>query len=130
MSDTQTLTPAPENATRRSRTIAWGTTIAGATALGLAVLVGLTEIAGLSIPFSTAGPGAVIVVGLLILLVGLAVVIRSGRSSRIAFAEATDTGRPSAQIAPPPTVEHMDPALPPPARTGTSTEDGSAQSSH
>ena len=82
MSDTQTPTPeVTGTSARRPRTIAWGTTIAGAIALGLAVLIGLSEIAGLSIPFRTAGPGAVIVVGLVILLAGLAVVIRSGRST-------------------------------------------------
>ena len=45
------------------RIIPWGTVLAGAVALGTAVLIGLTEIAGVSVPFRSAGPGAVIVVG-------------------------------------------------------------------
>ena len=49
------------------RTIPWGTVVAGALALGVAVLVALTEMAGVSIPLAGAGPGAVIVVGLLII---------------------------------------------------------------
>lgn len=63
------------------RTIPWGTVIAGTIALGAAVLVGLTEMAGVSIPVAGAGPGAVIVVGLLILVTGLVVVLRSNRAA-------------------------------------------------
>ena len=64
------------------RTIPWGTVLAGAIALGTAVLVGLSEVAGVSIPVRSAGPGAVIIVGILILAVGLVVVLRSGRADR------------------------------------------------
>lgn len=132
------------------RTIAWGTTIAGAIALGLAVLVGLTEIADLSIPFRTAGPGAVIVVGVLILLIGLVVVIRSGRSGTAHSAGAPVRGHIAAAPPPPPVGSSAldmpadssspqsaprpdaaaDGTPPPPAPTGTSTEDGPAQSNH
>jgi hypothetical protein len=64
------------------RTIPWGTVLAGAIALGTAVLIGLSEVAGVSIPVRSAGPGAVIIVGILILAVGLVVVLRSGRADR------------------------------------------------
>ena len=84
------------------RIIPWGTVVAGGIALGTALLVGLTEIGGVSIPFGSAGPGAVIVVGLLILLAGLVVVLRSGRAARAASTAAepstphsTTSGTPS-----------------------------------
>jgi hypothetical protein len=64
------------------RTIPWGTVLAGAIALGTAVLIGLSEVAGVSVPVRSAGPGAVIIVGILILAVGLVVVLRSGRADR------------------------------------------------
>lgn len=133
-----TPTPTSPDSVRPQRGIAWGTTIAGTIAVGIAVLIGLTEIAGLSIPFSTAGPGAVIVVGLLILLAGVAVVIRSGRSAASA-PQPTVAQLSAPQVsAPPPTTPlagsathtAAEDAGPPPARPVTAAEDGPAQSSH
>ena len=87
------------------RIIPWGTVVAGGIALGTALLVGLTEIGGVSIPFGSAGPGAVIVVGLLILLAGLVVVLRSGRSARAA-STAAEPSTPAPSTAEP---EHAEP---------------------
>ncbi|MGA8048363.1 MAG: hypothetical protein WCA30_19080 [Dermatophilaceae bacterium] len=159
----QTHSPAQSETTTRPRTIAWGTTIAGMIALGLAILVGLTEIADLSIPFRTAGPGAVIVVGVLILLVGLIVVIRSGRRgtadrnrtpgpAQITASSGAPSPSAHSPAAPPPPPVGSSPldmptepsapqsgprpsaaaddTPPPPAPSGTSMEDGPAQSSH
>jgi hypothetical protein len=82
------------------RTIPWGTVLAGSLALGLAVLVGLTEIAGVSMPIRSAGPGAVLVVGVLILLTGLVAVLRSGRSARgrVAAPAAASSTEPPAPL--------------------------------
>lgn len=63
------------------RVIPWGTVIAGVIAVGTAVIIGLVHIGGWTVPFQTAGPGAVIVVGVLIVLAGLLAVLRSNRSS-------------------------------------------------
>ena len=96
-----TQTSTSTDPARRPRTVAWGTTIAGSTAVVLALLVGLTEIAGVSIPFRTAGPGAVVAVGLVILLAGLVVVIRTGRSER--SAPVVPTPEPVAEASSAPT---------------------------
>lgn len=63
------------------RIIPWGTVIAGTIAVGTAVVIGLVHIGGWTVPFQTAGPGAVIVIGVLIVLAGLLAVLRSNRSS-------------------------------------------------
>jgi hypothetical protein len=118
------------------RTIPWGTVLAGSIALGLAVLVGLTEIAGVSMPIRSAGPGAVLVVGVLILLTGLVAVLRSGRSARrrvaVPAASSTDPAAPlsrepatplsrepaaplSSEPVPPPSTEPASPLAAPPA---------------
>jgi hypothetical protein len=113
------------------RTIPWGTVLAGSIALGLAVLVGLTEIAGVSMPIRSAGPGAVLVVGVLILLTGLVAVLRSGRSARgqvagPAAASSTEPPAPlpsepaaplSSEPVPPPSTEPASPLPAPPAAT-------------
>ncbi len=57
------------------RVIPWGTMFAGTIALGTAVVIGLVHIVGWTVPFTTAGPGAVIVVGVLIVLAGLLAVL-------------------------------------------------------
>lgn len=63
------------------RIIPWGTVVAGAIALATAVIIGLVQVGGWTVPFQTAGPGAVIVVGVLIVLAGLLAVLRSSRST-------------------------------------------------
>ena len=84
------------------RTIPWGTVIAGGLALGAAVLVALTEMAGVSIPLAGAGPGAVIVVGLLILVTGLVVVLRSNRAAHAGGPAGGQQDTPSGAAAPSP----------------------------
>ena len=70
------------------RGIAWGTVTAGTLALLTVAAIVLVEGAGVRIPFRTAGPGAIIVVGVLILLAGLALVLRSTARNRRAAAAA------------------------------------------
>lgn len=64
MNDTQRVTP-------------WGTITCGLLAVITAGLVGLVHLGGVSVPFSTLGPGAVISLGVIVLLTGLFVVLRS-----------------------------------------------------
>lgn len=65
------------NSATNHRGVAWGTVTAGMIALLTVAAIGLVAIGGITIPFRTAGPGAIIVVGVLILLAGLFLVIRS-----------------------------------------------------
>lgn len=65
------------NSATNHRGVAWGTVTAGMIALLTVAAIGLVAVGGITIPFRTAGPGAIIVVGVLILLAGLFLVIRS-----------------------------------------------------
>lgn len=64
------------------RIVPWGTVISGGIGLTAAIIVTLTQIAEVNIPFRSAGPGAVIALGLLMLAAGVLVVARSSRSGR------------------------------------------------
>lgn len=121
------------------RIIPWGTVIAGAIALGTAALVGLTEIAGVSVPIGSAGPGAVIVVGLLILVTGLVVVLRSNRAGHAGDRQAATTSTPpqsAAEAAGPSGATTAAPSEAPAAAEDASsgpldvTDVGARQSSH
>lgn len=59
------------------RTIPWGTITCGFLAVLTAVLVGLVQLGGVAIPFRTLGPGTIVGLGVLILLTGLVVMVRS-----------------------------------------------------
>ena len=95
------------------RTVSWGTVLAGGLALGLALVVGLTQVGGVSIPFSSAGPGVIVLVGVLILLAGLFAVIRSSRAGRAA-GHTTPAG-PADQAASPHAAPTATPSTLPPA---------------
>lgn len=84
------------------RIIPWGTIVAGAVALATAVVVGLVHVGGWTVPFQTAGPGAVIVIGVLIVLAGLLAVFRSTRSAAAREGiTAPATGAAAPVLAPP-----------------------------
>ena len=79
------------------RGIAWGTVTSGTIALLTVAVLLLVESVGIRIPFSTAGPGAIIVVGVLILVTGLALVLRSSARDRRSVGT-----RPVVSVAPAP----------------------------
>lgn len=74
------------------RVIPWGTVIAGTIAVGTAAVIGLVHVGGWTVPFQTAGPGAVIVVGILIVLAGLLAVLRSSRRTAVREASSRAPG--------------------------------------
>lgn len=122
------------------RVIPWGTVVTGAIALGTTVLIGLTEIAGVSLPFRSAGPAAVIVVGVLILVTGLVVVLRSNRAGHAAGHTApsgpagegaTPQTSSTATSTPPPATESVPGPLEVPTAADPEPADADArQSSH
>lgn len=79
----------------RTTTISWGTVLSGLIALATAVLVALDHVYDISIPWRTAGPGAVITIGVLFLLAGLLIVFRPRRG---------ESGTPAGVADPPPPV--------------------------
>lgn len=92
MNDTQRATP-------------WGTITCGVLAVITAVLVGLVQLGGVAIPFRTLGPGAIIGAGVLVLLAGLFIVLRSNAKEHKARMTA-----PVPPVADRPVLGQRDPA--------------------
>lgn len=113
------------------RTISWGTVIAGGLALGLALVVGLTQVGGVSIPFSSAGPGVIVLVGVLILLAGLFAVIRSNRRTTAAGSGVGSGSTPGAPTSAEPAASAARPGEAAPAASAAGPgSDEPAQPSH
>lgn len=110
----------------------WGTVVAGAITLATATVIGLVHVGGWTVPFRTAGPGAVMVVGALIVLAGLFAVLRSTRNSarKAGPASQSSTSTPG-QEGPQTTTEPVPAAQGPAESLSVEGPDGdAAQSNH
>ena len=100
-----------------------GTIVSGTIAVLTALVISLVSIGGVSMPLRTFGPGAIIILGLLLGAVGLFSVLRANRATHQAAAHnQSDAGAasptsspaeaPPAAEPPPAAAEHSEPLAP------------------